>query len=113
MKTREVFKILRERIESPLLDLDFEPFKDPSGLFLIWTRRRKGRKFETVACQADKWEWDPWRGSKFGVLMTRSRQRGNVALCKEFATMWDLLSADDKPQMQEQQNRVIVKCRVP
>ncbi len=62
MKTREVFRVLRQHVEPPLVDLGFEPFKDPSGLFLVWTRPRKGRKFETVACQADKWGWDPGGG---------------------------------------------------
>jgi hypothetical protein len=113
MKTREVFRVLREHIGPPLLEMGFEPFKDSSGLFLIWTRGLKERRFETVACQADKWEWDPWRGSNFGVLMTRSRHRGNIALCKEFATMWDLLTAEEKREMEQQQNKVIAKCRVP
>jgi hypothetical protein len=113
MKTREVFRVLRQHVEPPLLDLGFEPFKDPSGLFFVWTRPRKGRKFETVACQADKWGWDPWRGSRFQVLMTRSRQRGNVALCREFAEMWDLLTADEKPPVEAVLNKVIGKSRVP
>jgi hypothetical protein len=43
MKTREVFLVLRKHIEPPLLEMGFEPFKDPSGLFLVWTRPRKGR----------------------------------------------------------------------
>ena len=115
MKTREVFGLLRNSIEPPLLELDFQPFKDPtgSGLFLIWTRPRKGRKFETVACKADKWGWDPWRGSRVEVVMTRSRHRGNVALCREYATMWDLLRVDEKRRMQVVQNAVVAKCRVP
>ena len=93
--------------------MGFEPFKDPSGLFLVWTRPRKGRKFETVACQADKWEWDPWQGWRFQVLMTRDRQRGNVALCREFAEMWDLVTADEKREVEAMQNAVIARCRVP
>jgi hypothetical protein len=113
MKTREVFQALREHLEPPLRELGFEPFRDPSGRFLIWTRPRKGRRYETVACQADRWGWDPWRGSRFEVLMTRSRHRGNVALCREFATMWDLLTAEEKREMEEPQNKVIAKCRVP
>jgi hypothetical protein len=121
MKTREVWRVLREHIEPLLGELGFEPFKDSSGQFLIWTRPRKatgqgtgkGRRYETVAFQADKWGWDPWRGSQFGVLMTRSRHRGNVALCREFATMWDLLTAEDKPAMEQQQNKVIARSRVP
>jgi hypothetical protein len=113
MKTREVFRVLREHIEPRLHELGFEPFKDPSGLFLVWTRPRKGRRFETVACQIDKWGWDPWSGSKFDVLMTRSRHRGNVALCRELATLWNLLAADEKPMIEEQLNKVIAKSRVP
>ncbi len=113
MKTREVFQVLRRHIEPPLAELRFEPFKDPSGAFLIWTRPRKGRTFETVACQADKWGWDPWRGSRFQVLMTRSRKRGNVALCREFAEMWDLLTADERREVEALQNRVVAKSRVP
>jgi len=51
MKTREVFQILRKFIEPPLLELNFQPIKDStgSGLLLVWTRPRKGKKFETVA----------------------------------------------------------------
>jgi hypothetical protein len=113
MKTRDVFRVLRQQVEPSLLDMGFEPFKDPSGLFLVWTRPRKGRKFETVACQADKWDWDPWRGWQFDILITRSRHRGNVALCREFAEMWDLLSADEKREIEATQNKVIAKCRVP
>jgi hypothetical protein len=113
MKTRELFRVLRQHVEPPLQELGFEPFKDPSGLFLVWTRSRKGRKFETVACQADKWGWDPWRGSQFQVLLTRSRHRGNVALCREFAEMWDLLIADEKREVEVVLNQVIAKSRVP
>jgi hypothetical protein len=115
MKTREVFRVLRETLGPPLAELGFEPFKDPSGLFLIWTRPRKGdsRKFETVACQADKWGHDPWRGSRFQVFMTRSGRKGNVALCREFATMWDLLAEDERPEVERLQNRVAAKSQVP
>src|SRR5262245_53515372 len=113
MKTRDVFGVLRGEIEPSLVELGFEPFKDPSGLFLVWTRPRRGRKFETVACQADKWDWDPWRGWRFQVLMTRSRHHGNVALCREFAEMWDLLAADEKREVEAKQNAVISRCRVP
>jgi hypothetical protein len=113
MKTREVFRVLRERLGPPMAELGFEPFKDPSGLFLVWTRPRKGRKFETVACQADKWGWDPWRGSRLTALMTRSRQKGNVALCRESATLWDLLSPDERPEFEAAQNAVAARCRVP
>jgi hypothetical protein len=113
MKTREVFQVLRRHVEPPLLDLGFQPFKDPSGLFLVWTRPRKGRKFETIACQADKWGWDPWRGSRFQVLLTRSRHRGNVALCREFAEMWDLLTTDEKREVEAVLNQVIAKSREP
>ena len=113
MKTREVFQVLRRHVEPPLAELGFEPFRDPSGLFLVWTRPRKGRKFETVACQADKWGWDPWRGSRFQVFMTRSGRRGNVALCREFAEMWDLLTDEEKRQVGAALNRVIAKSREP
>jgi hypothetical protein len=113
MKTREVFRVLRQNIEPPLLALGFEPFQDPSGLFLVWTRTRKGRKYETVACQVEKWGWDPWKGWNFQVLMTRSRHRGNVALCREFAEMYDLLTPDEKREIEAEQNAVIAKCRVP
>jgi hypothetical protein len=113
MKTCELFGVLRKHIEPRLRELGFEPFKDPSGLFLVWTRPRKGRKFEAVACQADKWGWDPWRGSRFQVFMTRSGRRGNVALCREFAEMWDLLTADEKRAIEAAQNKVIAKSRVP
>jgi hypothetical protein len=113
MKTREVFKVLRRHVEPPLEELGFEPFKDPSGVFLIWTRPRKGRKYETVACQVDKWGWDPWRGSRFQVFMTRSGRRGNVALCREFAPQWDLLTADERREVEGQQNRVVARSRVP
>jgi hypothetical protein len=113
MKTREVFRILRGHVEPPLRELGFEPFKDPAGLFLIWTRPRKGKKYETVACQVDKWGWDPWKGSMFQVLLTRSRHRGNVALCREFAEMWDLLTAAEKREIEAVQNKVIARSRVP
>gem|GEM_PF-7065912 len=98
-----------------MLELDFKPSKDStgSGLFLAWTRPRKGKKFETVAWKADKWGWDPWRGSSVEVFMTRSRNRGNIALCRESATMWDLLATDEKRKMQVVQNAVVAKCRVP
>jgi hypothetical protein len=113
MKAREVFRVLRQYIEPALLERGFKPFKDSSGLFLVWTRLLKGRRYETVACQADKWEWDPWQGWKFQVLMTRSRQPGDVALCREFAEMWDLLTAAEKRDVEAGQNKVIAKCRVP
>src|SRR5437660_3634840 len=116
MKTREVFRILREHVGPPLLDIGFAPFKDDSsGLFLVWTRpiKGKGRRYETVACQANKWPWDPWVGSTFTLHMTRSSQRGNTALCKEYATLFELLTADEKREMQARQNAVIARCRVP
>jgi hypothetical protein len=113
MKTRDAFRVLQKPIEPPLAELGFAPFKDPSGLFLVWTRSRKARKFETVACQTDKWGWDPWRGSRLQVFMTRSGRRGNVALCREFAEMWDLLTDDEKREIEAAQNKVVAKSRVP
>jgi hypothetical protein len=114
MKPREIFGLLREIVEPPLLEMRFSQFKDPApGTYLVWTRPLKGRRYETVAFQIDKWPWDPWLGTRFIVLMTRSRRRGNVALCKEFATMFELLTEEEKREIQEQQNKVIARCRVP
>lgn len=49
----------------------------------------------------------------FQVLLTRSRHRGNVALCREFAEMYDVLTTDEKREIEGVQNAVIAKCRVP
>jgi hypothetical protein len=113
MKTREVFKILRPHVEPPLTALGFEPFQDASGIFLVWSRAWKPRKYETAACQIDKWGWDPWRGSHFQLLLTRHSKRGNVALCREFAEMYDLLTPDEKRDVEAIQNRVVARSRVP
>ena len=36
--------------------------------------------------------------------MNRSRHHGSVALCREFATMFELLTAKEKREMEKQQN---------
>jgi hypothetical protein len=113
MKTREIFKLLREVVEPPLADLGFAHVKDSSGVFLIWSRPLKAKRFETVGCQIDKWGWDPWVGTKFTLLMNRSSRRGNVALCKSFATLAELLTPDEKRAAQDLQNAVIARFRVP
>ena len=113
MKTRDVFRILREVVEPSILPARFSVFKDCTGGFLIWTRPVGRGKYETISCQMDKWPWDPWTGSRFRVSMNRSSRRGNVALCKDQADMADLLTGEERREVQTLQNRVIVKCREP
>jgi hypothetical protein len=113
MKTRDVFGVLRETVEPPLADLGFAHVKDPSGVFLIWSRSLKPKRFKTVACQIDKWGWDPWLGTRFTLQMSRSGRRGNVALCKSFVTLAELLTPEEKRAAQDLQNTVIAKLRVP
>src|SRR5262245_60471239 len=113
MKTRQVFRILRDQIEPPLQTMGFSPFKDNSGRFLIWTRPWNIGKYETVSCQIDKWPWDPWIGSRFRVAMNRSPHEGNTDLCREQAMMFDLLVPKEKREVQERQNKVINKRQIP
>src|SRR5438552_17388776 len=94
MKTREIFGVLREHIEPPLLELGLQAFKDPSGLFLIWTRPRKGRRFETVACQADNWPCEARCSTKISALMSRSRHTGSIAMSREAANRLQLVTAE-------------------
>jgi hypothetical protein len=115
MNTREVFQILREHIEPKLVEMGFVHHKDKhlAGQFLIWTRPLPAHRFETVYCQIDKRPWDPWFGSRFRISMNRSAHAGNVALCDEYASMFQLLTATEFNHVQELQNKMIQKCRVP
>ena len=113
MKTREVFRLVRGIVEPPLAAVGFSHVKEATGQFLVWSRPQKPRKHETVYCQIGKWEWDPWFGSSFRVGMTRSLRRGDVALCREWVTMFDLLTKKEKREVQDLQNQVIAKIRLP
>ncbi len=113
MKTKAVFKILREHLEPVLTPLKFGPLKDSTGQNLAWSRPAGGRKHETVWCQIDKWPWDQWIGSKFTVEFQHAGTRDIGAMRGKRARIGDLLNAREKREISEYQNRVIARCRVP
>ena len=114
MKTREVFRILRERLEPVLKPLGFTRTIDSTGQCLVWTCPTDKQKNIVVWCQMNKWPWDPWIGSQFVVEMqhSRSKEVGAMQGAKR-ARLGDLLTNDQKQELQERQNRVIAKFRVP
>ena len=114
MKTREVFQILSDELEPVLLPLGFSRIKDPAGQVIAWTRPLATKKYETVWCQIHKYPWDPWIGSKFlvEVQQARSKDAGAINGAKR-ARLADLLTKEERREVQTRQNRVIKKFRVP
>jgi hypothetical protein len=87
--------------------------KESTGQYLIWARTFKQPKYEMVSCQIEKWQFDRWLGSKFRVGFNRSSAKGNVALCKHDASMFNLTLPAELRQIQELQNEVCKKARIP
>src|SRR5262245_32191609 len=112
MKTREVWRILSCKLEPTLVSLGFSRLKDQAGC-LVWTRPLGNKRHETLWCQMDKWQWDPWIGSQFVVELQHSRQKEAGAMRGKRARLGDLLTRDERRTVQLRQNRVIKKFRVP
>jgi hypothetical protein len=114
MKPREVFRTLRQKLEAVLLPLGFSRSKDPAGQILAWTRPMGNKKYEAVCCQVDKWPWDPWIGSKFVVEFqhARGKEVGAINGAKR-ARLADLLTTGERREVEDRQNRIIAKFRVP
>ena len=113
MKPKETFKILDSIVGPPLAELRFAGCKDSNGKYLIWSRPFSRPKYETVSIQIDKWEWDPWAGAQFRINFGRTSTKGSVVLSRHTATMHDLLNSVELRQVQELQNTVIAKRRLP
>jgi hypothetical protein len=113
MKTREVFRIVRRYLDCPLTELGFSTLAH-TGAVLPWSRRLDERQHETVWCQIDKWPWDPWLGSKFTVeFQCADTPDAGAAGNAKRARLGDLLDANARKAVQDLQNAVIAKLRVP
>jgi hypothetical protein len=114
MKTREVFRILCKQLEAVLLPMGFSRIKDTTGLILPWNRLLGTGRYETIWCQMDKWPRDPWIGTQFLVEFQRAPTMESGAIKATKRTRWaDLLTEDERCEVQDRQNRVIAKLRVP
>jgi hypothetical protein len=114
MKSREVFRILSGKIEPVLTPLGFTRLKDPTGQIVGWTRPLTKSKNETVWCQLDKSPWHPWIGSRFVVELQQARAKAAGAINgAKRARLADLLTAEERREVQARQNRVVKKFRVP
>lgn len=113
MKTRDVYKVLWQSIDPVAAELGFARQRH-TGTILPWTRRLDNGRHEIVYCQMDKWQWDPWMGSKFTVRLQESRNPdiGLVGGSKQ-AAIGDLLAGKYKRQAERIQNAAIARIHVP
>jgi len=65
MKNRQVFKIIRKRLDPWFADRGFVPAHDPHHRGLTGWSRPHGSLHLNVWCQSDKWQFDPFIGSQF------------------------------------------------
>lgn len=114
MKTRDVFRVLRTHLESVASPQGFAPLKDARGLFLAWTRRLESGRHLSFWCQMNKSAWNNWTGSRFTVEFQEAEtcEIGAGKGAKR-TRIGPLLTAAELSELQDKQNAVIAKHRVP
>jgi len=114
MKNRQVFKIIRNRLDPWFSDRGFVPAHDPYHRGLTGWSRPHGSRHLNVWCHGDKWQFDPFTGSQFTMEFEVSPQLIPGHSSFEHRDRFPrLLTEDERRSMLDRHNAVVGKLRRP